>query len=238
MSRHFTRASSERIAYSLGAMTAFPFGTAACVIKVGINFTGGSFSSIFSTDAASDDALAFFIDGDNSARMSTYNGTGGAVNGAAGQGIAVADGWVLCAWTKATGTVTPRFHRIRYSANDSSHAAAGATSPDPALTLTGIKVGANHTNADAFDGDMAALMLLPKIVMSDSEIDRLAGGRWDQYVDGGVGWMMEFHPKDAPVAGASRDGGRAGSRETAIVGTSRGTTDPPGFRWSRFRTRK
>jgi hypothetical protein len=215
-------------------MTAFPWGTVAVVMRISTTLGGGSYMSIVETDAASDDALAFFVDGDNGARMSTYNGTGGAVNGAAGQGLAIADGWVMTAWTKATGTVTPRFHRYRWSADDMSHAAAGATSPDPALTVTGIKLGANHTNADAFDGDIAAVMFLPKYVMGDGEIDRLPRGRWREFVDGaGPGFLVEYGRNDSPVLGGARDISRGRARESAITGTSRATSvGPSGFAFS------
>lgn len=237
MPRHFTRATSERIAYTLGSMTTFPWGTAAAYFRVDINFTGGSFASIFSTDAASDDALAFFLDGDNGARFATYNGTGGAVNGAAGMPIVIADSWVLCAWTKGTGTVAPTFHTY-YSLTGTWVHAAGATSPDPALTLTGIKVGANHTNADAFEGDMAALMLIPNYVMSNAEIERLPRGRWSMY---GPGWLREFPPKDSVALLDPRggDSGKGRATESSLTLTTPGAVaGPPGFRYSRFARRR
>lgn len=242
MARHFTRASVESLVFSLGAMTAFPWGTVAAVFRITIAFTAGTYGTLFSTDAAGDDALGVFLDGDNGARFSTYNGTGAAVVGAtSGQGLAVADSWVCCAWTKTTGTQTPRLHRYRWSAGDWVHGAGSGTTPDPALTVTQIRIGTNHTNGDALDGDIVAVMFAPKLVLDDTAIERLPSGRWGQIVDlGAPGFLCEFPSgHDQPLIGAARDLSRSGARNSAMTGTSRtNVPDPPGFRFSRLTRRQ
>jgi hypothetical protein len=106
--------------------------------------------------------------------------------------------------------------------------------------MTGFKVGANHTNADAFDGDMAALMMIPNYVMSDQEVERLPNGRWNHCVDaGGPGFLVEFPSKSQPLTRGAIDSGRGRATENvAPVGTTRATSDPTGFRYSRYARRR
>lgn len=222
-------------------MTAFPWGTAAAVFKIATAPAAGVYQSVFSLEASTDDNMALFSDGDNSGRFSLYNVQGGTgvATGAAGQGIATTDGWMCCAMTKATGNTTPTFHRFAFAAGVHLHTAGAASTTDPTVAATGFEMGANHGNVDGFDGDIAAVMFIPKYVMSSSEIERLPEGDWAMYSDtGGPGFLVEFPPRDQPVAGASRDSSRSGARETSLTGTSRGTTNPPGFRFSRYARRR
>lgn len=240
MSRHITRAGADRLTFSLGAMTTFPFGTMAMVFRLLTNHGGGTYPTLVGTDASGDDAFSFFLDGDNGMRPSTYNGTGGAVCGAAGMPIAVADGWVFTAMTKATGTVAPRFHRYRWSANDWVHAASGTTTPNPALTVSAIKVGQNHLNNEGGDLDLVAALIASNYVMTDSEIERLPWGLWDRWVDQvKPGFLWEAGDRDQPIAGSGRDSSRSGARESALTATTRGAAmGPPGFRFSRLNRRR
>jgi hypothetical protein len=239
VSRHFVRSTFDRVVFSLGGMTAFGFGTIACVVRLTTSTSGAQYPSLVGTDASGDDAIGLFLDGDNSGRPSSYNGTGGAVCGAAGQSVASTDNWCLVAWTKATGTVAPTLHTYKWDTNAWLHTASGTTTPDAALTVTGIKVGQNHLNNEGGDMDIAAAMMCPSYVMTNAEIERLPAGRWSRYVDaGGPGFLCEFAAHDQPIAGAGRDSSRSQAKESSFLLTSRGASLPPGFRYSRLARRR
>lgn len=225
--------------FALGAMTAFGFGTMAAAFRLLTDHGISTFPTLVGTDASTDDAISLFLDGDNGMRPSSYFGPSGPVCGATGMPIAAADGWCIVAWTKATGTVAPRLHRYRWSANDWVHAASATTMADAAMTVTAIKVAQNHGNNEGGDLDIAAAMFAPNYVMSDSEIERLPRGMWDRWIDSvKPGFLAEFPPRDQPTAGAARDNSRSRARESAILLTSRGATSPPGFRYSRHARRR
>lgn len=89
--------------------------------------------------------------------------------------VTVADGWVLLAITKATGTTAPHFHKYIYSTNAAmTHETAGTTIADPGSPgTTDVRMGADETNATNFAGDIAVVGIWNK-VLTDSQLESMA----------------------------------------------------------------
>jgi hypothetical protein len=240
--RLFNSATPDKIVYTIGSgFTGWPWGTIAAVIRPASDAGANVYPTICELNAASDDAISFFIDGDHAAQHSLYNGTGGGVSNS-GTSTVSANGWQIVGVSKATGSATPRFHRFPWTTGVWNHSNGSAALPDPALTVTDVRVGSDHFNGanTSFSGDIAAVMFAPKWAATDSEFERLASGNWDRYVDiGGPGFLAEFPNGRDQIQLGSRSQSRDPIKATTLTGTARSArSDPPGFEFSRFTRRR
>lgn len=162
MSAAFSTASSSQIQTSAGAtsITNGPATMAAVVRSVGFDnnrariCTWGAAGTNFSLDKSATDLIEW-----TDTPTSTLN-------------IKIADGWVLVACTKATGTVAPRFHKYVYSTRVWAHENGGTTVAN--LTASGtVFIGASAASTLFWNGDIAQLALW-NVVLTDVQIESLA----------------------------------------------------------------
>lgn len=234
MGRLFVRASTEFLTVAANPpFQQFPWGTLAAVIRVaGVGIT----QSIINIDfpASADDTMQYGVNPSNAVSLWLF--TAGVSQ--SGGTVAVADGWMVVAMTKASGNVTPRAHIFKWSAQSWAHTnAGGAMNNDASVAQTQIFLGNDHVN-ESWNGDIAAVMCLPSRVLTDSEIERLPAGQWDRWLMQGD-LLYEFKSGRDDPGGVVRDQARSRSRQTARAGTSRtAVADPPGFRFSRLTRRR
>lgn len=224
MGRRFTAASSERITVENAADLAgfsFLFGTFACVLyrsqDTGAFETMGAFNNDASAShqyGISSGDLLFLYDNPQTRTMT------GAVS---------ASQYWLLAITKATGTATGVGHRYQFSTATWTHANLSGTAADSGATTIFTIGSLSPTGADLLSSEIVALGFWPGLVMTNSECERLARGRWLElnprfYVEWGA-------PRE--VAEMARSLGQNRVRQTTMVGTTRGVQPPPpGFRMS------
>jgi len=147
----------------------------------GLNFTGDTtWAALMRRGAdASDDVLFQQNTSSNlwSARLTAGNAlryrTGTTNTDAPTITNVVADGWVLLAISKATGTTNPRFHKYVYSSNSWTHENAATTVADPGSPgTTDVRMGADEASATNFTGDIAVVGIWNK-VLADSQLESL-----------------------------------------------------------------
>lgn len=83
-----------------------------------------------------------------------------------------ADGWVLVAAGKATGSATPRFHKYVYSSNSWTHENGGGTLANASGTVNNVRFG-EWEGIDDFGGDLAVAAMW-KRNLADGEVELLA----------------------------------------------------------------
>jgi hypothetical protein len=168
MSRLFTGNTADRIQMGPGALSGTTFfGTAAAVFNLTAVAGGGVSMGVMSGGGTSD-------------RVGLQlNGTTAALQARVGNGLvtaptivaATADGWVLMAWTKPTGTSTVRFHKYVFATNTWTHE-DGATVADSAAQIGGPIFG-GIGGGSPLTGEIAAGALWRGNVLTDSQIESL-----------------------------------------------------------------
>lgn len=136
-----------------------------------------------------------------------------------------ADGWVLVAATKATGTTAPRFHKYVFSTgtytaeNDATTTATDATAP-----VTSNLIG-NRSGTRLFEGDIGVVGAW-NAVLTDAQIESLAFSlqAWFALQPKAL-WLLD---QDA-VGQAVLDLSGGGANQTAITGTAVATSSVPVF---------
>lgn len=223
MGRRFTTGSNERIIVGTAAALAgfdFRYGTIAVVVNI-VSFVDGAMFSVNKETGASVD----FATGGGGADIYWYDGT----NARLGPLPTVGVTYVMAA-TKATGTALPRFHTWQPSTNVWTHTDANGTSPDSAaVTFMGIGSSDDAAAQNPLNAELFAVAAWNKVVMTDSQVERLSRGRWaEQEPD----FLAEFaHGRD--VGDMTSSIGRYGVKQSARTGTTRGTAKPPpGFRFA------
>lgn len=223
MGRRFTAASSERIQIGSTGLNGlnFQYGTfAICCYVVSHTVYG----SPFSTNTGS---MEMSIT-DTSGVLAWWDGT----NEHDGTTAVTLNESMILAWTKTTGLVVPNVHLYRFSTNTWVHQAASAGSGGNILdgaTTTAATLGSyqDAATSDALDAEVWAMASWNKVVMSDSEIERLARGDW-------LRSQPDFYTQwsdGREVGDMTRTLGRYPARQTARTGTTRGAQKPPpGFR--------
>jgi hypothetical protein len=89
---------------------------------------------------------------------------------------------------------------------------------------------------DFFDGDIAAIMIVDKRSLTDSEIERLPRGLWEQVATGPTDVLREFSYNDRVGLGTNIDASKR--RDAVLTGTTRSPLrGPPGFRFSAINRR-
>jgi hypothetical protein len=223
MGRRFTTASAEFIDFTGSTFLNgfdFRYGTMAicCWMQ-----TNSGFQAYLATNYATG----------NCADWDTNAGVPALDDGTIGRTATTAVGTgkhVVVVMTKTTGSTTARMHTYTFNTRTWLHQNTNGASNDSAVN-TSLTIGAVGTVAgnDNLDAEVWAVAAWPKIVMSDSEVERLARGNWGQLEPG---FHVQFSDgREFGDVGTTL--GRFNARESTKSGTTRGVQKPPpGFRLS------
>lgn len=139
--------------------------------------------------------------------------------------VLAADGWVLVAVTKASGSVAPRYHFYKWLTNTWTHENSSTSVVDPPSAPTGVYHLGNYNNIFLLDGSMLIAGVWDR-VLSDVEIQTLK--------DGQKAWF-DAAPKEAwrlnSASSISSFAPSAASVESSRVGTTLDTLNSPPL-WS------
>lgn len=229
MGRLFTAASSEVIHSATTDLRGLKFTSGTMAMLLYKTSAGGSGDGMIGTNNDASDCNEWHFDGgdgncvwDNAALRTMNTSVASNVN-------------ILIGWTKAPGTTTPRGHLYNYATNVWSHV-NGAGGTEDTGPLLSIQLGAvTNTGAIPLDGEVWAVGMWQLRNMTDSEFQRLAGGRWlEQAPDFYEEWVSGRELGDMV-----RSLGRFPARQTSRIGSVRGhRRPPPGFRMSPQRRRR
>lgn len=142
--------------------------------------------------------------------------------------VTVADGWVLAAVTKATGTTNPRYHKYLYSSNTWTHENSGSTMADAtAPGTTNCRIGASPASTLPYDGDMQIVGYY-NAALSDAQLEAMALtlGAWYQVPPKGL-WLLDQQVTTQKVNDLTGQGGN----EVTRTGTSISSTSLPVFNY-------
>lgn len=138
-----------------------------------------------------------------------------------------ADGWALYAIKKAAGSSTARFFEYLYASDTKNVENDNVATNDPGtISGGGIKIGAwfDGTNADFFAGDIAAVGIWDTHALTlDDDIWSLAFSR-QRWLSADELFLLDQADTAQKVASITGD-----SRESAITGTTVGTSSVPLF---------
>lgn len=122
------------------------------------------------------------------------------------------DGWIICAVTKAAGSVTARGHKYVFSTSTWSHANAGAAQGNAANAGTALQIGAWST--DTMTGYLAAVAAWSR-ELTDAEVEQLDTGlqAWSDLNPAGFWPLTQYAISDGvqDLVGASDETGRTGT---------------------------
>lgn len=222
MARRWTRASSEYIEISIGAL-----GFTGDITWVGIlNFAGNDAVSqtLFAGGSATTGNARWLISRDTANKLN-FQQAGSAVTSTTL--ITVSSGWVLVAVTKTSGTNTPVFHIYNYTSNSWTHENASGTLANNTAPATASRIGRNWAGGGAnyFDGT-CAIQGVWNAVLTNAQIEALAYTFQSWFVVQPKGlWLLDQGATGTKVSDVT--GG--GANESAISGTSVATSSVPVF---------
>lgn len=203
---------------SQGGLTSWTFGTYVAVIRrVGTNWgniatlhnSGGTaLSGIEIGDGAAANALHYQSNG--SAARSTFT-------------IDEADGWVLVAAGKATGSSAPRMHKYVYSTGTWTHQDGSTNLANSTGTSATMRFG-EWEGGDDFNGDIAVVGAWISRNLTDAEVEQLpySIADWLALAPTEI-WV--FDQSDTSQAVASWTG--SGANQTSLTGTTVSTNSAP-----------
>lgn len=139
--------------------------------------------------------------------------------------VTAADGWVLIAATKATGTVAVRFHKYVFSTNSWTHQNGGSIANSGTMTGSSY-IGDFNGGGSCFVGDIAAMGRW-SVEMSDAQVESLPLSLQAWFAAGQPAglWLLDQSATAQTVIDLS--GG--GANQSAINGTSVSAQSVPGF---------
>lgn len=157
---------------------------------------------------------------------------GATVQSLTGLNVLAADGWVLVAVSKATGTVAARLHKYVFSTATWTHADSGNTAANSGVAATAARIAATQSPAVFFGGDIGILGV-SNTVLNDAAIEALTSGEaaWDS-----AGFVAKWMLDQASTATAVQDDIGA-AHQSAITGTSVTATNIPWATGGRNRVR-
>jgi hypothetical protein len=214
MARTFTRASAEKVTLPIGGLNFIAPFTCVAILKRAADGTTDSVIRIGATDGSA-----------NILRLNTSNqiemGTGLASSHSTTT-VVTANGWVLAACTKASGTVIPNFSKYTYSTNAWVHEAGNVTLVNPGTPATNAWLGGSPGN---WNGDLAILGVW-NVALTDAQVESLAFSlaAWFQVQPKGL-WLLDQSATTQKVADLSGNG----ANESAITGTSVASSSVPVF---------
>lgn len=133
-----------------------------------------------------------------------------------------ADGWVLVAGGKATGTTTPRFHKYVYSTNAWTHENGGGTLANASGTVNNVRFG-EWEGVDDFGGDIAAVAMW-KRNLSDAEVETLPHSVMAWHATAPTAFWL-FDQSLTTQAVIDLTGG--GANQSSLTGTTVSTNSTP-----------
>ncbi len=142
--------------------------------------------------------------------------------------ITAANDWALAAITKASGTVTPRYHRYIYDTDAHTHADGAATVANNTAPTADPVIGANNTT-EFFNGDIL-IAASWNIVLTDAQIEILpfSLSAWFAPAVPRALWLLDQTSTAQNVSDLT--GG--GANQNAIVGTTVTTNHPVKFTYA------
>lgn len=212
MARTFATASSSRIRQNIGAMSTFTYGYHIAVLRVSAS---SAFNEIIAITG--DTAGRGTLDLNNSGVM-RFNLGGSNISSTFT--VTSADGWVLVAAGKDTGTTAVTMHKYVFSTNAWTHETKGNLADN-----AGVALGANPrvvlgdfngTGGNPFNGDIAAIASVRR-KLQQAEIEQLPFSLTAWYALGPLGmWVLD----QADIAQSVIDLTGNGADQISTVGTS------------------
>jgi hypothetical protein len=219
MARTFDGA-NDSIHTSPGALASMTFGTFAIVCRR--NSTAyNNLMTLHTSGGVSRLGLEIESTGDGNNLQWQYDGSFVASTFT----IVNADGWVLLAMGKATGTTTPRCHKYVYSTNTWTHQdAAGTATNSTAVGGTGTMRFGEWEGSDDLNGDIAVAAAWSGRNLTDTEVEQLAHSLqgWCALAPDAL-WLFD----QAAVSQNLLDLTGGGANQSAITGTAVSTASPP-----------
>lgn len=113
--------------------------------------------------------------------------------------VVTADQWQILAFTKAAGTIVPRWHRVATDVGTWSHATLDNTITDKTNTITRIQIGQFIEATGNVDGQIAVIALFAT-ELTDAQIESIQTAKTTQVLKnlGAVG-LWEFNQGDITV---------------------------------------
>ena len=131
-------------------------------------------------------------------------------------GVTQADGWVLIAARKATGTVTPRFSKYNFGTATWTHEDAASTIGNSGTPTNGAYLGASGSTASQHAPMDLGIAAVWNVVLSDAQIEAL--------VEDEANWStvapVALWPLDQAATTTAVQDTIGTADETAITGTS------------------
>lgn len=137
--------------------------------------------------------------------------------------VLTSSSWVLVAVTKASGSATPRFHRLVYSTNVWTHEAGSGAITDGGSPGAGGTFRTAWQTGDLFQGDIAAIGIWPS-ALSDSQVEALAYSlaHWHAVAPQAM-WVFDQSATMQSVL----DWTGGGANQSSLTGTAVATTSVP-----------
>lgn len=217
MARNFDGA-NDSLHTSQGGLTSWTFGTYVAVIRrVGTNWgniatlhngAGTALSGIEIGDGAAANALHY--QSNSSAARSTFT-------------VDEADGWVLVAAGKATGSNAPRMHKYVYATDTWTHQDGSTNLANSTGTSATMRLG-EWEGGDDFNGDIAVVGAWISRNLTDAEVEQLPHSlaAWHALAATEL-WVLD--QSDTSQAVASLTG--SGANQTSLTGTTVSATSAP-----------
>lgn len=219
MARSFDGA-NDSIHTSPGALASMTFGTFAIVVRR--NSTAyNNLMTLHTSGGVSRLGLEIESTGDGNNLQWQYDGSFVASTFT----IVNADGWVLLAMGKATGTTTPRCHKYVYSTNTWTHQdAAGTATNSTSVGGTGTMRFGEWEGSDDLNGDIAVAAAWSGRNLTDAEVEQLAHSLqgWCALAPDAM-WVFD----QSAVSQNLLDITGGGANQSAIAGTAVSTQSPP-----------
>lgn len=133
--------------------------------------------------------------------------------------------WVLLAFTKASGSDTPREHEYRYNTDTWAHAASASAVNDGGVPGAGGVLTVARWSTAYLEGNIAVAGIWSS-VLSDGDLETLTEqlSAWED-LSPAVLWAFNQDDVGDPV----QDLTGGGANQTAITGTTVSADEPPGF---------
>ena len=211
---------NDRILCNLGSGAVGAM-TYAAFIKRGADNAWHHVMGLHTTAGAQNVTALEISGGNNRLNYNVDSGSGGVESPIT---VTVSDGWVVVAVTKATGTATPRFHKV-VPGGSAEHEDAFGTAVNAARTPACWSIG-EWEGTDDFNGRIAVVAAWNS-VLTNGQIEALAGSE-QAWIDADPDTLLLLDQASTATPVVDLTGG--GADETALTGTSViDGDDPPGF---------
>jgi hypothetical protein len=150
-------------------------------------------------------------------------------NFGSGNGAPVLTDWMWAGYTKATGSVKPRWHFHNLTAATAwSHVDDGSNVADGSGTISKFAIGGHGTSGTGMQGSIAAIAMWSS-VLSDATIETACASAAALAASSP---SMGFLLNQAATTTAVTDFTGHGSTQSSLTGTTVDSDDPPGFSYT------